>query len=104
MNQLLGNSYIAVQGKDNALKVAAALIEQDYQVFIQLDDADIYIVAYANNNNSYYGGELFALINDEEQELIHNYRYKDECSKAIDLVQELIDDGTIPVDRFNHSK
>ena len=50
MNRLIGNNYVAVKGKDNALKIAAALLEQDYQVFIQLDDCDIYVVAYTGND------------------------------------------------------
>ena len=45
MNKTIQN-YVAVEGLDNALKVAKVLIEQDYQVMVQLDDCNIYIVDY----------------------------------------------------------
>ena len=89
MNRLIGNNYISVAGKDNALKIAAALLEQDYQVFIQLDDCDIYIVAYTSNDTR-YGGDEFAKLNDEEQELIMEHRNDKENKDAIDRVNDLI--------------
>ena len=73
MNSLLTEKYIAVEGKDNALKIAAALIDQDYQVFIQLEDCNVYIVAYTDNNTS-HGGSEFALLDDDEQEYIEIQR------------------------------
>ena len=108
MNRLIGNNYIAVDGKDNALKIAAALLEQDYQVFIQLDDCDVYIVAYTSNDTR-YGGDEFAKLNDEEQEIIMGHRNDKENSAAIARVKgllkcgcitknELIDDDTEAID------
>ena len=94
MNRLIGNNYISVAGKDNALKIAAALLEQDYQVFIQLDDCDIYIVAYTSNDTR-YGGDEFAKLNDEEQEIIIDYRNDKENKDAIDRVNALIREGFI---------
>lgn len=94
MNSLIGNKYISVEGKDNALKIAAVLIEQDYQVFIQLDDCNIYIIAYTNNNTR-YGGDEFALLNDDEYQLIVDYRFDKEEKAAIDRVKELIHEGVI---------
>lgn len=94
MNRLIGNNYISVAGKDNALKIAAALLEQDYQVFIQLDDCDIYIVAYASNDTR-YGGDEFAKLNDEEQELIMGHRNDKEDSDAIARVKGLLNCGFI---------
>ena len=94
MNRLIGNNYISVEGKDNALKIAAALLEQDYQVFIQLDDCDIYIVAYTSNDTR-YGGDEFAKLNDEEQELIMEHRNDKENKDAIDRVNGLIREGFI---------
>ena len=94
MNRLIGNNYISVEGKDNALKIAAALLEQDYQVFIQLDDCDIYIVAYASNDTR-YGGDEFAKLNDEEQELIMGHRNDKEDSDAIARVKGLLNCGFI---------
>ena len=97
MNRLIGNNYISVEGKDNALKIAAALLEQDYQVFIQLDDCDIYIVAYASNDTR-YGGDEFAKLNDEEQELIMGHRNDTDDSDAIARVQGLLNCGFITQD------
>lgn len=94
MNRLIGNNYISVEGKDNALKIAATLLEQDYQVFIQLDDCNIYIVAYTSNDTR-YGGDEFAKLNDEEQELIMEHRNDIENKDAIDRVNALIREGFI---------
>ena len=94
MNRLIGNNYISVAGKDNALKIAATLLEQDYQVFIQLDDCDIYIVAYTSNDTR-YGGDEFAKLNDEEQEIIMDHRNDKENKDAIDRVNALIREGFI---------
>ena len=94
MNRLIGNNYISVEGKDNALKIAAALLEQDYQVFIQLDDCNIYIVAYTSNDTR-YGGDEFAKLNDEEQEIIMEHRNDMESKDAIDRINDLIRGGFI---------
>ena len=94
MNYLLKDKYIAVEGKDNALKIAAALIDQDYQVFIQLDDCNIYIVAYTDNNTS-CGGEEFALLDDEEQTLVRHYREDEKDRAAVARVRELLDEGVV---------
>ena len=94
MNRLIGNNYISVEGKDNALKIAAALLEQDYQVFIQLDDCNVYIVAYTSNDTR-YGGDEFAKLDDEEQELIMGHRNDKEDSDAIARVKGLLNCGFI---------
>lgn len=94
MNRLIGNNYIAVEGKDNALKIAATLLEQDYQVFIQLDDCNVYVVAYTSNDTR-YGGDEFAKLNDEEQELIMGHRNDKEDSDAIARVKGLLNCGFI---------
>ena len=94
MNRLIGSNYVAVQGKDNALKIAEALLEQDYQVFIQLDDCNIYVVAYTGNDTR-YGGDEFAKLNDEEQELIQDYRADKEDKEAIARVKGLLNCGRI---------
>ena len=94
MNRLIGNNYISVAGKDNALKIAATLLEQDYQVFSQLDDCDIQIVGYTSND-ARYGGDEFAKLNDEEQEIIMDHRNDKENKDAIDRVNALIREGFI---------
>lgn len=75
MNRLIGEHYIAVEGLDKAMKLAKTLIECDQQVMIQLDDVDIYIVAYAPEGQ---WGEKFASLDEEEQEMIEDYRYRKE--------------------------
>ena len=99
MNSLLTEKYIAVEGKDNALKIAAALIDQNYQVFIQLEDCDIYIVAYTDNDTS-CGGSEFALLNDDEQELIRIHRNDKTDSDAIARVKYLIHNGFMSKDEL----
>ena len=101
MNRLTGHNYISVEGKDSALKIAAALLEQDYQVFIQLDDSDIYIVAYTSNDTR-YGGDEFAKLNDEEQELIIGHRNDKEDSAAIARVKGLLNCGRITKNELIH--
>ena len=75
MNRLIGEHYIAVEGLDKAMKLAKILIECDHQVMIQLDDVDIYIVAYASEGP---WGEKFAALDEEEQEMIEDYRFRRE--------------------------
>lgn len=101
MNRLIGNNYVAVKGKDNALKIAAALLEQDYQVFIQLDDCDIYVVAYTGNDTR-YGGDEFAKLNDDEQELVQDYRADKEDKDAIARVKGLLGCGRITEDQLKN--
>ena len=75
MNRLIREHYIAVEGLDKAMKLAKVLIECDQQVMIQLDDVNIYIVAYAPEAE---WGEKFASLDEEEQEMIEDYRFRKE--------------------------
>lgn len=104
MNALIRNANsIAVEGKDNALKIAAALIDQDCQVFIQLDDCDIYVVAYTSNNTE-YGGPEFALLDDDELELVQDHRYDKENKAAIERVKDLIREGFVTAEDLDLHK
>lgn len=77
MNYLLRNT-IETKGKNKALHVAKILLEVGYQVFIQLDDCDIYIVSYEHNDPE-LGDNTFASITSEEvQEIINNRENKGE--------------------------
>ena len=80
MNQLLRN-YIAVEGVEAALKVARTLIEQDYQVMVQLDDCDIYIVSYESNDD-HLGDNQFASLSREEIDVINEKREDENYKKA----------------------
>lgn len=63
MNRFLNNE-IESHTLDGALKVAKALVEEGYQVFIQQDDAT-YVVSYEFNNEA-YGTPKFASLTDDE--------------------------------------
>ena len=93
MNALLRNT-IATKGLDNALEVARVLIKNDYQVMIQLDDCDIYVVSYENNDCD-YGDNQFASLTQEEVEHIYNLRH-DRSLRDLsrDEVQGIMDDWT----------
>lgn len=97
MNQLLRNS-LAVEGLDNAMKLARTLIELDYQVFVQRDDCDIYIVAY-ESNNSEFGGPEFASVDADEYELIYQHREEQRDNEArarCALLNEDKDEDNLP--------
>ena len=86
MNQLLRN-YIAVEGVEAALKVARTLIEQDYQVMVQLDDCDIYIVSYESNDD-HLGDNQFASLSRDEIDIINKYREDVNYEKAKKFLEE----------------
>ena len=72
MNTLIKKNVLEIEGMDNALKVAKTLLEQDYQVFVQLEDCDIYIVSYALNDDD-LDAARFALLEPDEEEYVNNY-------------------------------
>ena len=84
MNSML-RKYIAVEGREAALKMASALLEQNYQVMIQLDDCNIYIVAYEYNDPT-YGDNQFASISPEEMEALQFKRDEAKYRKAVNFV------------------
>lgn len=86
MNQMLRN-YIAVEGVGAALKVARTLIEQDYQVMVQLDDCDIYIVSYESNDD-HLGDNQFASLSRDEIDIINKYREDKNYEKAKKFLEE----------------
>ena len=86
MNQMLRN-YIAVEGVEAALKVARTLIEQDYQVMVQLDDCDIYIVSYESNDD-HLGDNVFASLSREEIDVINDRREYENYEKAKKFLEE----------------
>lgn len=87
MNMLIRNNVLEIKGMDNALKVAKTLLEQDYQVFVQLEDCDIYIVSYALNNAD-LDASRFALLSADEEEYVNNYIAEKRYREARDLVDE----------------
>ena len=87
MNTLIRNNILEIKGMDNALKVAKTLLKQDYQVFVQLEDFDIYIVSYALNDAN-LGTAQFALLEADEEEYVNNYIAEKRYREARDLVDE----------------
>lgn len=100
MNCLV-EKYVSVEGLDNAMKVAKTLIEQDYQVMVQHDDCDIYIIAYAENDAYELGSSRFALITDEEEDMVLTARDAAADRQAKERVQSMIDRGEIDETEFN---
>ena len=76
MNKLLNERYVAVEGLENALEMAKALIKNDYQVMVQLDDCDIYIVAFTENTTEF--GNKFTPLSFEEIDAIQDMRESDD--------------------------
>ena len=87
MNRLIKENVIEVHGMDTALKVAKTLLEQDYQVFVQLEDCDVYIVSYAFNDAD-LDGARFALLESDEEEYVNNYITEKRYREARNLVDE----------------
>ena len=87
MNTLIRQNVIEVHGMNNALKVAKTLLEQDYQVFVQLEDCDVYIVSYAFNNAD-LDGARFALLEPDEEEHVNDYIAEKRYREARNLVDE----------------
>ena len=87
MNALIKNNVLEIEGMDNALKVAKTLLEQDYQVFVQLEDCNIYIVSYALNDAD-LDAARFALLEPDEEECVNNYIAEKRYREARNLVDE----------------
>ena len=90
MNRLIGEKYITVEGIDKALERADVLLKYDYQVFIQHDDLDIWLIGYTSNDLS-FGDDRYALITLDEEEQLQNQRechQLDESIKAAKKVNE----------------
>lgn len=87
MNALIKKNVLEIDGMDNALKVAKTLLEQEYQVFVQLEDCNIYIVSYALNDDD-LDAARFALLEPDEEEYVDNYIAEKRYREARDLVDE----------------
>ena len=95
MNKLLNERYVAVEGLENALEMAKALIKNDYQVMVQLDDCDIYIVAFTENTTEF--GNKFTPLSFEEIDAVEDMRasenedsfWKEEYDKLLEEYDNL---------------
>ena len=96
MNALI-DTYVSAKGLDNAMEIAKILIKNDYQVMIQLDDCDVYIIAFEDNDAS-LGDNQFASLTQEEVEHIYNLRHDRSLrdlspDEAQEIVDSWVDEG-----------
>ena len=82
MNRLIGEKYTTVEGREKALEVADVLLENNYQVFIQHDDLDIWLIGYTSNDLS-FGDDRYALITLDEEEQLQNQRECHQLDESI---------------------
>ena len=75
------DKYISVHGIDAALEVAAMLLKNDYEVFMELDDCDIYCVHYAQAKYKHFGNATFYRISEEDVETLEAKRYEGESEE-----------------------
>ena len=108
MNKLLNERYVAVEGLDNALEMAKMLIKNDYQVMVQLDDCDIYIVAFTENTTEF--GDKFTPLSFEEIDAIEDMRasenednsfWKEEYDKLLEEYDNLSCEHEDLLDDYN---
>ena len=93
MNALI-DTYLSAKGLDNAMEIAKILLHNDYQVMIQLDDCDVYIIAFESNDPA-LGDNSFASLTQEEVEHIYNLRHNNSLRDLTrDEVQSIMDDWT----------
>ncbi len=73
--------YISVKGIDNALEVAKVLLKNDYEVFMELDDCDIYCIHYAHAKYKHFGNAAFYRITEDDVETLEAKRYEGESEE-----------------------
>lgn len=72
-NNLRDNErYVSLRGVDNAMKLAKFLLRNGYEVFVELDDCDIYCVHYAEAKYRELGNAAFYRISEEDLDAIYN--------------------------------
>lgn len=79
--------YVSVDGIENALKVAKVLLETGHEVFIELDDCDIYCIHFNNSKCSYDVGGFYRL---SEEQIDYIYSMSNKCNTC----EEAEDGGT----------
>ena len=82
MNRLIGEKYITVEGREKALELADVLLKNNYQVFIQHDDLDIWLIGYTSNDLT-FGDDRYALITLDEEEQLQNQRECHQLDESI---------------------
>ena len=72
------DKYIATRGLDAALEVAKTLIKNDYEVHIELDDCDVYIVHFAHAKHLRFGNASFYRITEDQVEVLEHIDGEDD--------------------------
>jgi hypothetical protein len=62
--------YIAVTGIDNAMELAKVLLKNGYEVFVELDDCEIYCVHYAYAKYKGFGNAAFYRISEAQADVL----------------------------------
>ena len=72
-NNLRDNErYVSLRGVENKKKKAKFLLRNGYEVFVELDDCDIYCVHYAEAKYRDLGNAAFYRISEEDLSAIYN--------------------------------
>ena len=87
MNRLIGEKYITVEGREKALELADVLLKNNYQVFIQHDDLDIWLIGYTSNDLT-FGDDRYALITLDEEEQLQNQRECHQLDESIEAAKK----------------
>lgn len=66
------DKYVSLRGVDNAMELAKFLLRNGYEVFVELDDCDIYCVHYAEAKYRNLGNAAFYRISEEDLDAIYN--------------------------------
>ena len=64
--------YVSLRGVDNAMELAKFLLRNGDEVFVELDDCDIYCVHYAEAKYRNLGNAAFYRISEEDLDAIYN--------------------------------
>ena len=64
--------YVSLRGVDNAMELAKFLLRNGYEVFVELDDCDIYCVHYAEAKYRKLGNAAFYRISEEDLDAIYH--------------------------------
>lgn len=86
MNRYL-NNVLEITGEEEALDMVKKLLDCGYQVFIQHDDFDVYVVSYEFNDDE-MGTPKFVALTEAELEDLGAYRGRMELKRAKRLIEE----------------
>ena len=101
MNRLIGEKYITVEGREKALELADVLLKNNYQVFIQHDDLDIWLIGYTSNDLS-FGDDRYALITLDEEEQLQNQRECNQLDESIKAAKKANEEARCDIEDWEN--